>query len=171
MSKINVILDQIDRLNKKKKMKKIATLLFAMVITGACMAQGGDPVSWSFTAKKIADKVYEIHMTANVSAPWHTYSQNTPDGGPLPTKIEFTKNPLVTIEGKAKEVGKMETKHEETFGVDVKQYGGKVDFVQTVKLKSNVKTNVSGTVEYMACDDSQCLPPKSVPFTISVGGK
>lgn len=152
-------------------MKKLMTLLFALAITGITMAQSGDPVSWTFSAKKIADKTYEIHMTANVSSPWHMYSQYSPDGGPLPTKFEFTKNPLATLEGKVKEIGKMETKHEEVFNVDVKQFAGKVDFVQVVKLKSNVKTNISGNVEFMACDESQCLPPKTVPFTVSVGGK
>lgn len=152
-------------------MKKIITLLMVMGITGICMAQGGDPVSWSFTSKKIADKTYEIHLTATIASPWHMYSQSSPDGGPLPTKISFTKNPLVTIDGKTKEVGKMETKHEEVFDVDVKQYSNKVDFVQVVKLKSNVKTNITGNVEFMACDENQCLPPKTVPFTVQVGGK
>ncbi len=147
------------------------TLFLLMGITVLCMAQAEEPVAWTFSSKKIADKVYEIHLTAAVSSPWHTYSQNTPDGGPVPTKIDFNKNPLIIVEGKTKEVGKMETKHEKTFGVDVKQYSGKVDFVQVIKIKSNVKTNISGNVEFMACDDTQCLPPKSIPFTVSVGGK
>lgn len=152
-------------------MKKFASfLLMLSVVTITSMAQGG-PVSWSYSAKKTADKTYEIHLTATIGAPWHTYSQDSPDGGPLPTKIQFTKNPLVTIEGKTKEVGKMQVKHEEVFGVDVKYYSDKVDFVQVVKLKSNAKTNVSGTIEYMACDESQCLPPATVNFSVAVGGK
>jgi hypothetical protein len=152
-------------------MKKLMTLLLVMGITVIGMAQNSDPVSWSFSAKKIADKTYEVHLTATIASPWHMYSQNSPEGGPLPTKVEFAKNPLVTLDGKTKEVGKMETKFEDVFGVDVKQYAGKVDFVQVVKLKSNVKTNISGNVEFMACDESQCLPPKTVPFTIALGGK
>ena len=152
-------------------MKKLMTLLLVLGVTGICMAQNGDPVSWSFSAKKIADKTYEVHLTATIASPWHMYSQSSPDGGPLPTKIEFAKNPLATLDGKTKEVGKMETKFEDVFGVNVKQYGGKVDFVQVVKLKSNVKTNISGSVEFMACDESQCLPPKTVPFSIALGGK
>jgi hypothetical protein len=31
----------------------------------------------------------------DVNAPWHTYSQFTPAGGPLPTKFNFTKNPYI----------------------------------------------------------------------------
>ena len=46
---------------------------------------------------------------------WHIYSQTTPEGGPVPTTIEFTKNPLVNLQGTAKETGKMEQRHEELF--------------------------------------------------------
>lgn len=150
-------------------MKKLmTTFLMAVGITGICVAQ--DPVSWSFSSKKIGDKMYEVHLTATVAQPWHTYSQSSPEGGPLPTKVTFTKNPLVTMQGKTKEDGKLLVKHEEVFDVDVKYYADKVDFVQVVKLKSNAKTNISGTVEFMACDESKCLPPKSIPFKVAVGG-
>jgi thiol:disulfide interchange protein DsbD len=44
-----------------------------------------------------------------------------------------------------------------------------VDFVQTVQVKSAVKTNFAGTVEFMVCNDHECLPPTDVPFTVSLG--
>ena len=37
-----------------------------------------------------------------------------------------------------------------------------VDFVQTVKLKGNIKTSVAGSVEFMVCNDSRCLPPSTI---------
>ena len=129
-------------------------------------AQIQNPVQWTFSAKKINATTYEIHMSAAIAGKWHMYSQTTPEGGPLPTTIEFSKNPLVTLEGTAKEVGKLQQKHEPLFGVDVKQYGSKLDFVQTVKLKSPVKTTVAGTIEFMVCDDTQCLPPSTQKFSI-----
>jgi hypothetical protein len=125
-----------------------------------------NPMHWNFSSKKIADGKYEIHLTATVDAPWHTYSQFTPDGGPLPTKITFGKNPLVKPEGPVKEVGEFKTIHDDIFGVDVKYFPGNVDFVQVVQLKGKVKTTFTGTVEFMVCNDRQCLPPKTVPFTI-----
>ena len=50
-------------------------------------------------------------------------------------------------------------------------YGETVSFVQTIKLKSTVKTNLSGTIKYMVCNDKKCLPPKEYPFTVKVAGK
>ncbi len=126
------------------------------------------PYAWSFKATKVADKTYDIHCVADVQAPWHTYSQFTPDGGPLPTKFIFSKNPLYGLDGVVKENGKLVVKHEEVFGVDVKYFEGSVDFVQRVKLKGSAKTNFSGTVEFMVCNEQQCLPPSTQKFSIAL---
>ena len=125
-------------------------------------------MKWNYSTKKIGDKTYEIHITAALQDGWHTYSASTPEGGPLPTAISFTKNPLLVIVGKTMEEGKMQQKYEEVFGIDVKYFSNKVDFVQVVKLKHNVKTSLNGTVEYMVCTDKECLPPAKVPFAIAL---
>jgi DsbC/DsbD-like thiol-disulfide interchange protein len=141
-------------------------ILILLLAPAGIMAQVKNPVKWAYSAKKLSGGKYELHMTATVEKGWHIYSQNTPEGGPIPTAFTFTKNPLVTVEGKVKEVGKLETHFEKLFDVDVKQYSDKVDFVQTVTVKGNVKTNMAGKVEYMLCNDKECLPPKKVDFSI-----
>ena len=149
-------------------MKKIATAAFLLLFSNMLFAQIQNPVSWIATSKKINDKTYEIHLTANIKKGWHIYSQSTPEGGPIPTNVSFTKNPLLTLEGKTKELGKLEQRHEELFGVDVKQFSNKIDFVQVVKLKAPVKTSVDVAVEFMVCDDKQCLPPATKKFTVAL---
>lgn len=139
-----------------------------MILPSLAFSQVKNPVKWAYSAKKIATGKYEIHMTATIEKGWHIYSQTTPDGGPVPTSFTFTKNPLVTMSGPVKEVGKLETHFEKLFDVNVKQFSDKVDFVQVVTVKNNVKTNVSGKVEYMLCDDKQCLPPASQQFSVSL---
>ncbi len=146
-------------------MKKI--VFFILVISGI-NSQAQNPVRWDFNAKKISDKTYELHITASIGEGWSTYSQTTPYGGPLPKSIKFTKNPLVIFSGKVKELGTMKKKHEEVFGVYVHYFKDKVDFVQVVKIKSNAKTSVSGKVEFMVCNDEQCLPPEEIPFSIKL---
>src|SRR5579863_9810759 len=105
--------------------KQLLILVSFLLIMSLLKAQ--TPYVWSFSSKKISDKTYELHLTVDVSAPWHTYSQFTPDGGPVPTKFTFAKNPLYTLDGQVKENGKMVTRHETVFGVDVKYFDGKVD--------------------------------------------
>jgi hypothetical protein len=147
-------------------MKKLLIFCFACISTLIGFSQ--NPVQWSFSARKLADKKYEVHLNAIIQEPWHVYSQSTPEGGPLPTTITFGKNPLISLEGKARETGELHQVHDNTFDVDVKYFSGNVDFVQVVKVKSTARTAITGTVEFMACDDHQCLPPKTIPFTIQL---
>ena len=149
-------------------MRRMLPLVIAIFATTLSFAQVKNPVKWSFSSKKIDASTYEVKMTASLERGWHIYSQTTPEGGPVPTTIEFTKNPLLTLQGSAKETGKLEQRHEELFGVDVKQYSSKVDFVQTVKVKANVKTTLNGSVEFMTCNDHECLPPTKQTFSIAL---
>jgi thiol:disulfide interchange protein DsbD len=52
--------------------------------------------------------------------------------------------------------------------VDVQQYSGEVSFVQAVQMKGRAKTNLSGKITYMLCDAKECLPPKTIPFSILI---
>lgn len=148
-------------------MNKLA-LLFALLSFSVAGFSQNNVVNWTFESKKLADKKYEVKLVAKVQNPWHIYSTTTPDGGPLPTKITFTKNPLIVPEGKVKELGKLQSHFEEVFDVDTKYFSDKVEFVQVVNVKGNAKTNIAGTVEYMTCNDKECLPPVEVPFTIAL---
>jgi hypothetical protein len=149
-------------------MKKLILFVVLVVAAIAVQAQIENPVKWSYAAKKVSDKVYQVVITATLPKPWHIYSQYTPDGGPKPTKIVYTKNPLLVIDGAPKENGSLKTIHDDNFGVDVKYFGDKVEFVQTVQLKAAAKTSVTGTIDYMVCNDEKCLPPTKQPFEVKL---
>lgn len=147
-------------------MKKI--FLLHLLLLCAVFLQAQSPVNWKYTVKRIADKIFEIHLKAAIENPWHMYSQNTPEGGPIPTAIQLDKNPLIILENKFKEMGKMIRKHEKVFDLDVMYYEDSVDFVQVIKLKTKAKTNISGEIEYMVCNDRECFPPTKEKFKVKV---
>ncbi len=149
-------------------MKFFSAVLLSIFFSSCMNAQVKTPVEWVASATKIDARTYELHLTATLNKGWHIYSQTTPEGGPVPTTITFTKNPLFDFDGNTKEVGKLEQRHEEIFGVDVKQFSGKVEFIQVIKLRSPVKTSANVSVEYMVCDDKQCLPPVTKKFSIAL---
>ena len=150
-------------------MKKLLSIVFFVCITSLVQSQILNPVSWTFSEKKIAEKTYEIHLTASMQTAWHLYSQTQPDDAiAIPTSFTFTANPLLNLDGKIKEVGKLEKFHDEKLKLSANQYSEKVDFIQVVKLRSNLKTNVAGSVEYQTCDDKKCLPPKTVNFSVAL---
>jgi thiol:disulfide interchange protein DsbD len=151
-------------------MKKF-TLLSIAIITGFTLsAQSSKQVKWAFSSKKVAEKTYEVHMTATINGNFHMYAQNVGVEGPLPTAFVFTKNPLVQFDGKVKEIGKLIKKYESTWSGNVNYYERTVNFIQTVKVRGAAKTNIAGKVEFMVCDDSRCLPPGEVEFSVNIGG-
>lgn len=146
-------------------MKKV---LVPIVLLFTMFAASAQKITWSYSAKKLAANKYELHITATPPAGWHIYSQNTPDGGPLPTTFTFNKNPLLTIAGKPKETGKIVDYYDKNFKVNVKYFEGKVEFVQVVTVKGKAKTNVTGQVESMICNDRTCMPGTTETFTIAL---
>jgi thiol:disulfide interchange protein DsbD len=106
-------------------------------------------------------------MIATIQSGWHLYSQTQPeDAIAIPTTFTINKNPLLSLEGKIKEEGKMEKFHDAKLDLSAHQYSRKVEFVQVVK--ANAKTNLTGNVEFQTCDDEKCLPPKTTPFSIAI---
>jgi thiol:disulfide interchange protein DsbD len=75
---------------------------------------------------------------------------------------------LLIIDGKATEAGKIITKREDVFDMNVVYFDGAANFIQVVKLKNNAKTALTGTVKFMVCNDTQCLPPTDIPFSVAL---
>jgi hypothetical protein len=150
-------------------MKKLLFSLLLFCASFFTWAQTANPVSWTFTSKKISDNVYEVQMVANIQNGWHLYSQAQPkDAIAIPTSFSFNKNPLVELDGKVKETGKLEKFVDNDLGVSANQYSKLVVFSQRVKLRGKAKTAVTGKVEFQTCDDKKCLPPKTINFTVNI---
>jgi thiol:disulfide interchange protein DsbD len=146
-------------------MKKSLLVLLSVISLGFANAQ--NPVSWSYSSKKLINNQYEIYLVATIQSGWHLYSQNQPDDAiAQPTSFSFNKNPLLSFDGKVKEIGKMKKFKDEVLDVTANQYSNKVTFVQKVKLKGKARTNVTGNLNFQTCDDKRCLPPKTVNFSI-----
>lgn len=149
-------------------MKKLLVIavLFSLGLTASAQL---NPISWSFSSKKIGDKLYEIQMKATIEDNWHLYSQVQPaDAVAMPTTFTFNPNPLFSLEGKVTESGKLEKFTDKTLGLSANQYSHTVIFTQKVKLKANVKTNLTGNVKFQTCDDKKCLPPKTINYSIAI---
>lgn len=145
------------------------TLFLLAQFFAISLSQGQSPVKWNFQAKKIDKQTFEVHLKASIENDWHIYAQKQPEGAiSQPTTISFTPNPLVQLAGPIKEVGKLEKKEYELLGITQNEYNNTVDFVQTIKLKNDIKTNVKGSVSFMACKDGMCLPTETITFSIDL---
>lgn len=147
-------------------MKKILSAVVLLFMLTQVKAQILTPVHWSYAAKKLPNNEAVVFIKATIDQGWHVYSQNVKDGGPVKTTITIKPSKEYSIVGTTTEP-KPITKFEKAFNMDVSFFEGSVIFQQKVKLK-NGQATVTGTLEYMTCNDKQCLPPDDIDFSIPV---
>ncbi|TAN13719.1 MAG: DUF255 domain-containing protein [Chitinophagaceae bacterium] len=147
------------------RLKILVLLLLSMPVLS--QAQILNPVKWDYTAQKINDSTYALNMRASIDHGWHVYSQNAGEG-PIPTSFTFDKDPQIALIGNVAEKGKEIKTFDKVFNSELRFYENGVDFVQKVTVKGN--TTLKGTLEYMVCNDVNCLPPKDVPFSFQLTG-
>jgi Disulphide bond corrector protein DsbC len=148
------------------KLKWMMAILLANMTPGRAKAQILHPVSWSYAAKKISASEAVVFMKATIGDGWHVYSQYVKEGGPVKTTFIFKPSPDYVTDGptiQPKPVVRME----KVFNMNVGFFEHSVVFQQKVKLKS-AQTTVTGTLEYMTCNDQQCLPPEDINFSIAI---
>ncbi|MFD2872302.1 protein-disulfide reductase DsbD domain-containing protein [Mucilaginibacter ximonensis] len=149
-----------------KKIFIVATFLLITCLTYNVSAQILTPVHWSYAAKKINAKEAVVFMKASIDDGWHLYSQFVKDGGPVKTTFTFTPAKTYTLDGPTKEPTPI-TRNEKVFNMDVSFFEHEVIFQQKIKLKAG-QALVKGKLEYMTCNDKQCLPPEDLDFSIPV---
>ncbi|MDX1665877.1 MAG: protein-disulfide reductase DsbD family protein [Saprospiraceae bacterium] len=130
--------------------------------------EGTEPVSWSFDASKVGASEYELVLTAQVEPGWYIYSQHQEsDEGPIPTSFNFEDEEEYELVGEVEEVGDKKEGYDEIFDMNIRKFSGEVRFIQRIRLLEPVGS-IEGWLEYMACDDKRCLPPRDVSFSIDL---
>lgn len=148
-------------------MKKLSLVIVAVLFTVAgAVAQIYNPVKWSVASKKLNSKEAVVFVKATIEEGWHIYGLNVPDGGPISTSFQFTTSNDFSLNGKVAAPAP-QSKYEKDFKMNVPYYSKEVTFQQKVKLNKN-QTTVKGSVEFMACDKSQCLPPDEYAFNVTI---
>lgn len=153
------------------QLKITKTVVFLAVLLGINLTQAQvfSPVKWNFSSKKISDSEAEITLKASIDKGWHVYSQNIANDGPVPTSFNFEKSNNYSLIGKVTE-GKAIEEQDVNFGMLLKFFEHEAIFKQKVKLLSNKAFTIKGSLEYMCCDNTKCLPPETVEFEVKLDG-
>jgi thiol:disulfide interchange protein len=151
-------------------MKKILSLFLFSIISILSYSQILNPVKWTYTVENNGTEKATLVISAKIEKGWHLYSQNIGDGGPVPTSFRFEKSDNYSLVGKVNEVPKAKVVQDEIFGMQVAWFEKTANFRQEIKIKSSKDFKVKGTLEFMVCDDKQCLPPEEVEFSFDVKG-
>lgn len=151
----------------KYLIKKLSFLFLLLPINLTAFAQIYNPVKWSFSTETLNSKEVYVVITADIEEGWHIYSQFIEEGGPIPTTFTFNKSAEFTLVGKAIEIPKANPVFDQTFGLKIASHENKVVFKQKILLKKP-EIKVTGSLEFMVCNDKQCLPPDDLAFSVVV---
>lgn len=147
-------------------MKKTISAITLIMCSLFLKAQILTPVSWSFAAKRISKTEGVVFIKATIDESWHIYSQYIKEDGPVKTSFTFAPSINYVIIGPTIEP-KPITKFEKVFNIDVRYFEHSVIFRQKIRLKT-LQTVIEGNLEYMTCNEKQCLPPNNVQFKIPI---
>ena len=143
-------------------------IAFLLLLSGSMFAQMYNPVKWSTSVEKISEKEYILKAQAVIQSGWHLYGQYIEEGGPSPTAFTF-KNTSKKFElvGKTTEDKGHETV-DKIFDMKIKYFEEKAVFKQKIKFTSDEIANVAADVDFMVCDDSNCLPPSTEELVFKI---
>ena len=145
-------------------------LIISFFLSANVFAQILEPVKWNFSAEKVSDTEYNIILKATIDNHWHVYSQEgSGDEGPIPTSFTFEESADYQLIGTTSEP-KPEEEWDPNFEMILKFFSHEVNFVQAIKILNTENVILRGSLEFMACDDRQCLPPEIIDFEIPVIG-
>ncbi len=150
-------------------MKRFKFLIVLAWMTTLLTGQIFEPVSWSHELKITGKTSGEIIHKASIEGKWHMYSMDIPEGGPRPTRFVYETLQDVELDGNVISKSGLTKVFDKNFNMNLSWYSKEAIFVQKVKFKDAAQVKIEGYVEFMACDDEQCLPPEQDEFSLRSG--
>lgn len=109
-------------------------------------------------------------MRATIAPGWHIYDLGPyePGSGPNPTEITFTPGEGAATEGALQILSTPVRVYDDIFEIEIGYFEKSAVFSQNIRLTAPQAT-VGALIEYMACNDQNCLPPTEEEFSFVLG--
>ena len=128
-----------------------------------------EPIRWTTSTDRISKDVVALQFDATIAEKWHLYSLEEFTDGPLPTEFTFVFDSLkIKLEGKTTS-GTPKTAFDEIFQIDLPFFDQTAQFSQQFKLLDSNAKEISGEINYQACDDRVCIF-RTEPFRVMLDG-
>ena len=133
--------------------------LFALIAQGQMV----DPVHFTSKLKMLKDGEAEIVFSATIDNGWHVYSTDMGNDGPISATFNVVKMEGAEKVGKLKPRGNVIKQFDKLFGMELRFFEKKAEFVQRIRF-TKAKYTIDCYLEFGACNDEMCLPPTEVAF-------
>lgn len=142
-----------------------------LALLAACLGQAQilTPVKWEIRLDDSGPAVKTLTFSAAIDDGWHLYDMDLPEGGPVSTSFVFETVEGAELAGKPVASREPVSVFDELFGMNLRWFANEVSFAQKIKVTDPEGLKLEGYVEFMACNDENCLPPEKEEF--SFGGE
>ncbi|MEP1778989.1 cytochrome c biogenesis protein CcdA [Reichenbachiella sp.] len=130
-------------------------------------AQIVNPVKWVFSTRHINGNQHAIQIKAHIDKGWAVYSQYLEsEDGPVATSITFENGDHFELVGRGDEDPRTKKEgYDEMFDMNLVKYYKYLDINQKV-IVHDFSQPINGYVTFMTCDETRCLPPEEVEFSL-----
>ena len=124
-----------------------------------------DRVAWSVSTVQGEGDRWNVVFHADIDEGWYVYStENFGDMGPWPSSFLLDTLAHVAVEEGVQEKSEHTVQGiDPVFDMEVRKFKHSVDFIRAVQLHAT-EYPLTGSFEYMTCNDEMCLPPATVYF-------
>jgi thiol:disulfide interchange protein DsbD len=138
---------------------RLAWVVIAATALGAGRVAAADPVT---TALRIADAQAIVEMT--IAPGWHVNAHDPTDRFLVPTTLELTPPPGMRA-GAVRYPTPVEKALDFADGKRLRLYEGRVRLEAPFEGSAQDASPLRAKLRYQACDDTTCLPPRTVELT------
>ncbi len=178
LSYARIYISRIFGLSKLKYMKAtkslsgirfFLTIFMSLLITSMAWSQIYEPVKWEFSSEEAGENEFLLTFKAEIDQHWHLYSQDIPMSPPATTFYFEGDTALYDLLGEVSESKSIE-EFDPNFDMVLKYFADEAIFQQKIKLLTDAPVKLSGAINFMSCDDKQCLPPEDAEFEFVFNG-
>lgn len=161
---------------RRSKILWVGWLISATLVSSSSpqrLAEAPNPIQWSLklaSARYQKGEQFTGQVKAQIEAGWQLYSLEEIPNGPRPTRISLLEEQAFAFAG---EIGQPVpiSKFDENFGVETQFYEQAVTFSVPLKIAATAKsgrTKLRLQVRYQTCNNTLCLPPKTVKLETEI---
>jgi thiol:disulfide interchange protein len=149
-------------------------LSVACLLLSASAARAQNPVTFSIKANaasalKPGDK-FTAKVAAQIQGGWHLYSITQGAGGPVPTRITMPEGQPFKLAG-TPSGPRPRVAMDPNFEINTETHEGSVTFSVPVLVIADAPAGAQSlnvNVRYQACNDKNCLPPRTAKLSVPV---
>ncbi|MDD3107659.1 MAG: cytochrome c biogenesis protein CcdA [Alistipes sp.] len=125
-----------------------------------------DPVRWSVESRQETKGRMDLIFTARIASPWHMYDLGPYTEGPNATTFTFVPNAQVRLLGGVEQLSTPTRLYDSIFGMQIGYFEREAQFRQRLEWVAGEQSLLEVTIEWMVCDDQQCMPPSEKELKI-----